>query len=167
VIEVRRATVADAAAVAELFLASFQATYDFPLAHTDDEVRGWIRERLIPDHEVWVATDDGRPVAMLALAPGWVEQLYVSPDRLGQGIGGRLLTLAKSRQPELLQLWTFQVNERARAFYEHHGFVAVEETDGSGNQERQPDVRYAWRGRATAESPTARPVGARRNRVSS
>jgi GNAT superfamily N-acetyltransferase len=146
VVEVRRATAADAAAVAELFLASFHATYDFPLAHTDDEVRGWIRERLIPDHEVWVATDDGFPVAMLALAPGWVEQLYVSPDRLGQGIGSRLLTLAKTRQPEYLQLWTFQVNERARRFYEHHGFVAVEETEGSGNQERQPDVRYEWPG---------------------
>jgi GNAT superfamily N-acetyltransferase len=145
-VEVRRATIADATAVADVFLDSFHATYEFPLAHTDDEVRGWIRERLIPEAEVWVATDDDRPVAILALAPGWVEQLYVAPERLGQGIGGRLLTLAQSRQPDFLQLWTFQVNERARGFYEHHGFVAVEQTDGSGNQERQPDVRYEWRG---------------------
>jgi GNAT superfamily N-acetyltransferase len=145
VVEVRRAGDDDAPAVAEVFLDSFHATYDFPLAHTDDEVRGWIRDRLIPDHEVWVATDGDRVVALLALAPGWVEQLYVAPDRLGEGIGGRLLSLAKARQPDALQLWTFQVNERARRFYEHHGFVAVEQTDGSGNQERQPDVRYAWR----------------------
>ena len=145
-VEVRRASDDDAPAVAEAFLDSFHATYDFPLAHTDDEVRGWIRDRLIPDHEVWVATDGGRVVALLALAPGWVEQLYVAPDRLGEGIGGRLLSLAKGRQPDALQLWTFQVNERARRFYEHHGFVAVEQTDGSGNQERQPDVRYEWRG---------------------
>lgn len=145
-IELRLATADDASEVAELFLDSFHATYAFPLAHPDDEVRGWVRDRLIPDHEVWVATDDRRSVGLLALAPGWVEQLYVAPDRLGQGIGGRLLTLAKARHPEHLQLWTFQVNERARRFYEHHGFVAVEETDGSGNQERQPDVRYEWRG---------------------
>ena len=141
-VEVRRASDDDAAAVAEVFLDSFHATYDFPLAHTDDEVRGWIRDRLIPDHEVWVATDGDRGGALLALAPGWVEQLYVAPDRLGQGIGSRLLTLAKARQPSALQLWTFQVNDRARGFYERHGFVAVEQTDGSGNQERQPDVRY-------------------------
>ena len=144
-VEVRRATVEDAAAVAAVFLDSFHATYDFPLAHTDDEVRGWIRDRLIPNDEVWVAVDAGVVVAILALAPGWVEQLYVAPGRLGQGLGGRLIALAKSREPEGLQLWTFQVNERARRFYERHGFLAVELTDGSGNQERQPDVRYEWK----------------------
>ena len=145
---IRRATAADAGAVGDVFLASFHATYAFPLAHTDDEVRGWIRDRLIPDHETWVATDDGRVVALLALAPGWVEQLYVAPDRLREGLGSRLLEVAKARQAQGLQLWTFQVNERARSFYERHGFVAVELTDGSGNQERQPDVRYAWAGAA-------------------
>jgi GNAT superfamily N-acetyltransferase len=147
VIELRRATDADAAAVAEVFLTSFHATYAFPLAHTDDEVRGWVRERLIPGHETWVAIDDRRVVGMLALAPGWVEQLYVAPDRLGEGIGGRLVDRAKERQPAGLELWTFQVNARARRFYERHGFVAVEQTDGSGNQERQPDIRYEWRPR--------------------
>jgi GNAT superfamily N-acetyltransferase len=143
-LEVRRAAVDDAAGIADLFLDSFHATYAFPLAHPDDEVRGWIRDRLIPNDEVWVADDDGRVVAMLALAPGWVEQLYVAPDRLGEGLGSRLIELAKSRQPDGLQLWTFQVNERARRFYERHGFVAVEMTDGTGNEERQPDVRYTW-----------------------
>ena len=144
-IEIRRASPDDASAVATVFLDSFHATYDFPLAHTDDEVRGWVRDQLIPEHETWVAVDDGRVVALLALAPGWIEQLYVAPDRLGEGIGGRLAELAKTRQPEGLELWTFQVNDRARRFYERHGFVAEEETDGRGNEERQPDVRYRWR----------------------
>ncbi len=44
-----------------------------------------------------------------------------------------------------LELWTFQVNARARRFYERHGFVEVDRTDGGHNEERQPDVRYAWR----------------------
>jgi GNAT superfamily N-acetyltransferase len=145
VIDIRRAEISDAAAVADVFLDSFHATYDFPLAHTDEEVRGWVRDRLIPEHETWVALDAGRVVAFLALAPGWVEQLYVAPGRLGEGIGGRLVELAKGRQPDGLELWTFQVNDRARRFYERHGFVAEEETDGRTNQERQPDVRYRWR----------------------
>ena len=148
-IELRRATPDDALAVADVFLDSFHATYAFPLAHTDEEVRGWIRERLIPDHETWVAVDGDRVVAMLALAPGWIEQLYVTPDRLRQGLGSRLVEIAKTRQPDGLQLWTFQVNERARSFYEREGFLAVEMTDGSGNQERQPDVRYEWKGVAS------------------
>jgi GNAT superfamily N-acetyltransferase len=148
-IAVLRATVQDAAEVAEVFLGSFHATYAFPLAHTDDEVRGWIRDRLIPNDEVWVIVEDGRILGMLALAPGWLEQLYVAPDRLGEGLGGRLVAVAKERQPDGLQLWTFQVNARARRFYESHGFVAVEETEDR-NEERQPDVRYVWPGPSAA-----------------
>lgn len=140
----RRATAADAAAVAAVFLDSFHATYAFPLAHTDDEVRGWIRDRLIPDYETWVADDDGAVVALMALMPGHLEQLYVASDRLRDGIGRRLVDLAKERSPTGLSLWTFQVNDRARRFYERNGFLAVELTDGSGNQERQPDIRYEW-----------------------
>ena len=150
-VALRRATVEDAAAVAEVFLTSFHATYAFPLAHTDDEVRSWIRDRLIPNDEVWVAVDRERVVAMLALTPGWLDQLYVAPDRLGEGLGRQLMALAKSRQPEGLQLWTFQVNGRARRFYQSHGFVAVEET-ADRNQERQPDVLYRWAGASGARA---------------
>jgi GNAT superfamily N-acetyltransferase len=143
VIDVRRATAADAPAVADVFLDSFHATYEFPLAHADDEVRGWIRDRLIPTQETWVAIDGERVVGMMAITPGHLEQLYVAPDRLGDGIGRRLVDLAKERSPAGLSLWTFQVNDRARRFYERNGFTAVEFTDDD-NQERQPDVRYEW-----------------------
>ena len=67
------------------------------------------------------------------------------PDRRGRGIGDRLVEFAKERQPTGLQLWTFQVNLAAQRFYERNGFVAVERTDGAGNEEREPDVRYVWR----------------------
>lgn len=42
------------------------------------------------------------------------------------------------------QLWTFQRKARARRFYKARGFVAVEQTDGSRNEEKEPDVRYLW-----------------------
>jgi GNAT superfamily N-acetyltransferase len=148
VITLRRAEPGDAAAVADVFLSSFHATYAFPLAHPDHEVRGWVRDRLIPDYETWVAVDDGAAppgvVALMALHPGELEQLYVAPDRLGTGIGRALVDLAKQRSPQGLSLWTFQVNARARRFYERNGFVVAELGDGSTNQERQPDVRYEW-----------------------
>jgi hypothetical protein len=50
-------------------------------------------------------------------------------------------------------LWTFQRNAPARRFYEKEGFVAVRETDGSGNEEREPDVLYLWK-RAVVASAT-------------
>jgi len=36
------------------------------------------------------------------------------------------------------------VNGPAQRLYERHGFVAVERTDGAGNEECEPDVRYVW-----------------------
>ena len=57
--------------------------------------------------------------------------------------------MVQDRQPDGFSLWTFQQNLRARRFYERHGFVAVEETDGLGNEERAPDVRYLWTGKVS------------------
>jgi GNAT superfamily N-acetyltransferase len=145
VIEVRRAAAADAPAIADVYLDSFHGTYDFPLAHTDEEVRGWVRDDMVATQETWIALDEGRVVALMVVAPGHLEHLYVAPDRLGQGIGRQLLDLAKRRSPDGLSLWTFQVNDRARRFYERNGFVAAEFTDDS-NEEQQPDVRYQWTG---------------------
>jgi GNAT superfamily N-acetyltransferase len=154
-ITIRAATADDAAAVADVYLASIHATYDFPLAHTDDEVRGWLRDILVPAGGTWVAVDPaGEVVAMMAVEaglpgergePGQLDQLYVRPDRLGEGIGRRLLEIAREQFPDGLRLYTFQVNARARRFYERNGFVAEWFGDGSANEERQPDVRYVWR----------------------
>jgi GNAT superfamily N-acetyltransferase len=145
-ITIRPATSSDAAAVADVYLASFHATYDFPLAHTDDEVRGWIGGDVIGSGETWVALDPlGAIVGMMAVEPGVLDQLYVRPDRLGEGIGRRLLDVARDRSPDGLTLYTFQVNTRARRFYERNGFVAEWFGDGSTNEEGQPDVRYVWR----------------------
>ena len=102
-------------------------------------------EHLLPETETWVAELDGAVVAFCSLRDGWLDQLYVAPAYTGRGIGSQLIELAKQRQPAGLQLWTFQVNAGARRLYERHGFRAVEMTDGAGNEERQPDVRYAWR----------------------
>jgi GNAT superfamily N-acetyltransferase len=143
-IEIRRATLADADAVADVYLDSFRATYAFPLVHTDDEVRGWIRGFLDSEQETWIAVDGRRVVAMMVVGPGDLDQLYVAPDRLGAGIGRRLLEVAKERYPDGLSLYTFQVNDRARRFYERNGFTAEWFGDGSANEERQPDVRYVW-----------------------
>jgi GNAT superfamily N-acetyltransferase len=155
VIELRPAGPDDAIAIADVYLTSFKATYDFPLAHSDEEVQRWIAEVLLPNQEVWVATSaDGSAVAVMALAPDFIDQLYVAPGWTGRGIGSRLVALAKVRRPGGLDLYTFQVNSGARRFYERHGFVATGGGDGAGNEEGQPDVRYAWRppGRSSASS---------------
>ena len=142
---IRRAVPGDAAAIADTYVASFRAALPtVRLVHTDDQVRSWIRDHVVPELETWVAVDGGRVVGFVAMSPGWIDQLYVAPERLGEGIGGLLLELAMRRADGPLELWTFQVNAMARRFYERNGFVAVELTDGSGNEAHEPDVRYRW-----------------------
>jgi GNAT superfamily N-acetyltransferase len=142
----RRAGAPDAAGVADVWLRSFDAALPTVVRpRSDDEVRAYIRDVVVPARETWVAEAGGRVVGMMVLAEELLSQLYLAPEWRGRGIGDRFVALAKERSPSGLTLWTFQVNKPAHRFYERHGFVAAEHTDGSGNEEREPDVRYVWR----------------------
>lgn len=81
-------------------------------------------------------------MAVMVLDGDELDQLYVHPDWTNRGVGSALLRLAQHQRPSGLTLWTFQSNRAAQRFYERHGFVAVSHTDGSGNEERAPDIRY-------------------------
>jgi GNAT superfamily N-acetyltransferase len=146
-IVLRRASATDVPGVADVYLQARHAAVPAipPMVHSDDETREWIATVLINQADVWVAVDgDGPPVAMMALNDGWLEHLYVAPAMTGRRIGAALVEIAKAAAPLGLQLWTFQDNHGARRFYEREGFVIAEMTDGSGNEERTPDVRYVW-----------------------
>ena len=56
-------------------------------AHDDDDVRGWVRDVVLPAGEVTVAELDGEAVAVLAQSAGWVDQLYVDPGAQGRASG--------------------------------------------------------------------------------
>ena len=146
-VEIRHATPTDAYGAGEVRVVSFRAALPTVRgAHLDAEVREWVRDVLIAGGNTWVAVEGSDVVGVLALAPGWVEQLYVHPRAQGRGIGSALLDVAKARNPAGLQLWTFQVNVGARRFYARHGFVEAEHTDGANNEEREPDIRFVWDG---------------------
>jgi GNAT superfamily N-acetyltransferase len=149
--ELRRARPEDAPAVANVWLASFRAALPtVRLTHTDDEVRDWIARVVVGTMETWVAEahrtggEGGDIVGLMALHNDWIEQLYLRPDWRGRGLGRRFVNLAKERSPGGLQLWCFQVNAPARRFYEANGFTPAELTEGAGNDEHEPDIRYEW-----------------------
>ena len=94
--------------------------------------------------ECWVVEEAGRVSGFLARDKDWVTALYLAPEARDRGMGAALLAQAKAGC-DALQLWCFQSNEGARRFYERHGFVAEELTDGAGNDEKLPDIRFVWR----------------------
>lgn len=143
----RPAGPADADDVAHVLIASRLAYQPFaPSAHPPDDVRAWVRQRLIPERDVTVADAGGTIIGVLATAQrdgaAWIEQLFVLPGWTGRGIGGRLLDHAHDGLPRPIRLWTFQANAGARRFYERHGYRAIAFTDGRENEERCPDVLY-------------------------
>ncbi|MFJ9831970.1 GNAT family N-acetyltransferase [Streptomyces sp. NPDC101169] len=148
-IVLRRAVAADAGAAADVWLRSFAAALPTVVRpRTDDDVRGHFRDVVVPLRETWIAVEtaaENRTVGVMVLDGDLLSQLYLDPGWRGRGVGDRFVALAKERSPRGLTLWTFQVNKPAHRFYERHGFIAVEHTDGSGNEEREPDVRYVWR----------------------
>jgi putative acetyltransferase len=117
-----------------------------PRLHTEDEDRRFFGEHVLRECEVLVVRRSGAPVGFLPLKDDMVEHLYVRPEAQRGGIGSALLDAAKARRPGGLRLWVFERNSGARAFYARHGFAEVTRTDGSGNEEREPDVLLAWRG---------------------
>lgn len=101
---------------------------------------GW----MIDQNWVTVAETNAGVVGFLALNGTEIHSLYLTPSECGRGIGRRLLDQAKSKREEL-SLFAFQANQRACRFYERNGFIEVARSDGAGNDENLPDIKYVWR----------------------
>ncbi len=147
---VRAARGNDAGDCAHVYLRSRSfAMPEVPCPYNVGEVRRWMADEVLGHFEVSVAELDGTIVGLMVLDPGrrgegWIEQLYLDPAWMGRGVGDTFIAKAKQRFGGGLDLWCFEVNEGARRFFERHGFVAVDRTDGVANAERAPDIRYRW-----------------------
>lgn len=141
---IRLARTGEADAIAEVFLSSFRGLTFLPALHTDAQIRDWIRDEMVPGHEVWILEEDGRVAGFAALSGDVLGHLYVRPEDQDRGMGTALLDVVKRERPDGFRFWVFQRNEGARRFYERHGCTLVELTDGSRNMEREPDALYEW-----------------------
>ena len=140
----RRGEPEDVAPVARMMRSTYDLMDYIPRLHTAEEDLGYVGG-LFGDHEIWVAENDAGILGFAVLSSDQLLQIHVDPDQQNRGIGKRLLDQAKERRPDGFSLWTFQKNVGARRFYERHGLELVRLTDGEGNEEREPDVQYAWR----------------------
>ncbi len=113
------------------------------MVHSDAEVLVWFCDHVMTEMDVWVACRGSAIIAMMVIDGDWIEQLYVNPSQTDRGLGSALVEHAKALGTNRLELWTFVSNVRAQRFYERHGFVEIDRTNGD-NEERQPDIRYRW-----------------------
>jgi ribosomal protein S18 acetylase RimI-like enzyme len=143
---VRRATVADAALLAELGARTFADAYrgDLP----DEHIRDFVVKRYRPDKQAAELVDprivyllvevDAAPVGLAMLeaarpaieAPGRnpvrLDRFYLEQRWTGQGVGQELMRACldegRRRGHDVIWLTVWQQNRRAQAFYERCGF---------------------------------------------
>jgi GNAT superfamily N-acetyltransferase len=149
-VNLRSAAPGDAAEVAQVLITSREAFLPFaPSPHSPEDILAWVTRQLIPSGAVTVAEVDGRLAGVVATSHAggvsWVDQLYVRPGFVSRGIGAQLLASAHTTLPRPIRLYTFQPNAGARRFFERHGYIAIDFTDGRANEEQCPDVLYEYR----------------------
>jgi GNAT superfamily N-acetyltransferase len=139
---IRRATVADAPALARLQVRTWFHAYtdyvdpdDLAAFPVDRQEPRW-RETLAGPVTTWVWDQDGVVAGFASIGPardedadldtGELYAIYVDPPAQGAGVGGRLLERAVAGMREAgyadAVLWTFARNGHARAFYAGAGW---------------------------------------------
>lgn len=148
-IEIRKAGAADAKLISVLASATFYEAYyeqDDPHNLADYivdsfDIRSIERQIAEPDATFFIAYLDGRAVGYAILAAGSREpcitsertielkRIYIVERVWRQGVGEKLLQhcIEEVRRQNMDSIWlgVWQMNARARPFYEKHGFVKV------------------------------------------
>ncbi len=153
---IRPMTPADAKAVSELVSASWRNTYS-PLMGAE-KTEAAIAGRFTPQKLAAEAGDDNvislvaqeynSVLSGYAMAlmdddrQAWLERLHIVPEKWGAGVAENLLRamLAKHSGLSSIALEVIKGNDRAKAFYEKHGFVTVEEKAACGSIEGVPTL---------------------------
>jgi ribosomal protein S18 acetylase RimI-like enzyme len=92
-------------------------------------LRARIRREIEDGWSLFVADDDGRLAAMLALhlPKLYLDQLFVVPDYQGRSLGRKLLAFTRAQLPDEIHLRCVRENEKAWRWYEREGFVFEKE----------------------------------------
>jgi len=137
-IHTRRATAADGARCAQIFLDGRREAFPWQPAERfglDDYYD------CVEDELVIVAEVDGQVVGFVSidLPERFVHTLFIAPDWQHRGIGTVLLREAVLHLPGPAQLRCAARNAAARAFYEHNGWVPVPDA------REEPDAHVLYR----------------------
>jgi len=141
-VHIRPARSTDAGTVGAILSGFVDETPWMPRLHTGAEDIGFAGQMI---DRGWVhVSEAGGTVAGFAACDGQtLHALYVASHVRRQGYGRALLAQVQMGV-DTLTLWTFQANTDAQAFYAAHGFTEAARTDGAGNDEGLPDIKFTW-----------------------
>jgi len=113
-----------------------------PFVHTAADMAGF-GPWLCKVAEVTVMRLGTQFIGFFAFQNEKLQAFFLNADQRGQGFGSAAVDHMKTLKPHIA-LWTFEQNSDAQRFYERHGFIETDRTDGAGNDEKIPDIKYEW-----------------------
>ncbi|ACV09324.1 GNAT family N-acetyltransferase [Jonesia denitrificans] len=152
-ITVRHAQHSDASAIARIHIMSWRQAYSGYISNdyldqldVDERENMWRDVLAMEDTTVFLA-ENGRVLGFASIGaakdedaePGDLQlyTMYLDPEAWGLGVAKELMHHADSLIPEghAMTLWVFEKNDRARRFYERHGFThdGVERIENYGD----------------------------------
>ena len=131
---IRKANINDVPRIAEILVFSKRKNYRHIF---NDDIGSFVDLQVYPLVKKYIENpellddmfvyDDEFIKGVITIDGCLIKELYVEPFFEGKGIGGKLIEFAKARFNSC-QLWVLDANDRAKAFYEQHGFRETKET---------------------------------------
>lgn len=94
---------------------------EFIAIHTPERQKCYLESEVAKGAQLYMLIDE-KPVGIVSVHGSLIENLYVLPSEQNQGYGTQLLAFAVGKCTGSPSLWILNTNDRAKRFYERHGF---------------------------------------------
>ncbi len=108
---------------------------EFLAIHAPERQREYLETEMEKGAQLFVLISE-KPVGIVTVCGDLIENLYILTSEQNKGYGTQLLAFAMKKCAGVPTLWVLNTNDRARRFYERHGFQST------GNVVRHGDCLY-------------------------
>lgn len=141
---------------AEVFAKSWKYSHkeivseEFYLSFTPERQRKKLEEHIKKEHSCFVFFEEEKAIGILILDYNLNEimSIYISPDRLYQGYGSKLIDFALNKLDSKREIYlkVMNVNKAARDFYEKNGFKYSGEIKVLSLEKGLSELKYVYGG---------------------
>ena len=96
-------------------------TPDFIETHTPDRQREYLRNKMNNGTKLYMLVEE-KPIGVVSVTKGLIEDLYILPDMQNMGYGTKLLLYAVGQCTDTSTLWILENNVNAERLYRRIGF---------------------------------------------
>ena len=96
-------------------------TPDFIETHTPDRQREYLRNKMNNGTKLYMLVEE-KPIGVVSVTKGLIEDLYILPDMQNMGYGTKLLLYAVGQCTDIPTLWILENNINAERLYRRIGF---------------------------------------------